>query len=302
MSLLTLKAEQLYQIIFELMTKVVSGIPRDVEKYLEEQLLSEDDPLSVLQLESTLENVRYARDHSLLSCGDTGYPLFYITIGRGVDFEGGASILYQACRDATSKATELSKLRSTMVHPLTRTNVGTNVGPFMPWVDIRIDPEFKGLKIVFVPKGGGAEIYGSFFRVLLPIDGRKGVIKFILDSVAEGLYAGKVCPPCIVGVGIGGTSDLCMKLAKEAAVLRPIGSRHEDEDISKLECDLLDAINALGFGPMGCGGKSAVMDVHIECALTHTGALPVAVNIQCVIARRGVAEIDEQGKVQFSTS
>lgn len=300
MNPLVLKKEVLHEMVYHLLTRIISDIPRDVEDYLEKQLASEKAPLASLQLKNTLENIHYARDNSALSCGDTGYPLFYIYLGGNILFEGGPHILYEVCQDVVAKATKESRLRSTMVHPLTRVNVGTNVGSFMPYIDIRMDPKLVGLKVIFVPKGGGAEIYGSFFRMLLPMDGKNGVIKFILDSVMEGLYAGKVCPPCIVGIGIGGTSDLCMKLAKEAAVLRPVGDRHPEKEIAALEVELLDSINSLGFGAMGCGGKSAVMDVHIEYALVHTGALPVAVNIQCVIARRGIAEIDGNGNVQFS--
>jgi len=122
----------------------------------------------------------------------------------------------------------------------------------------------------------------------------------VLESIRAGCYAGKICPPAIVGVGIGGTADLCVRLAKEAAVLRPVGSRHPDPPVAALETKLLDASRAMGIGPMGARGVNAVMGLHIETAVTHTAALPVAVNAQCLIGRRWTASIDRQGTTSLS--
>jgi len=154
MNPLVLKKEVLHEMVYHLLTRIISDIPRDVEDYLEKQLASEKAPLASLQLKNTLENIHYARDNSALSCGDTGYPLFYIYLGGNILFEGGPHILYEVCQDVVAKATKESRLRSTMVHPLTRVNVGTNVGSFMPYIDIRMDPKLVGLKVIFVPKGG----------------------------------------------------------------------------------------------------------------------------------------------------
>jgi tartrate/fumarate subfamily iron-sulfur-dependent hydro-lyase alpha chain len=186
-----------------------------------------------------------------------------------------------------------------MVHPLTRENRGDNVGYYFPHVDIRFDPSIDFLEITSVPKGGGSEMFGTFYKMLLAADGKAGIIQFIVDCFLESTYGGQTCAPNIVGVGIGGTADVCMKIAKEAAVLRPIGSRHPDPEIAELEEELLEQLNALGVGPMGMGGRMGAFDVHIECAMTHSGALPVAYVGQCAIARRACVRLESDGRITY---
>jgi L(+)-tartrate dehydratase alpha subunit len=147
--------------------------------------------------------------------------------------------------------------------------------------------------------GGGSEIFGTFYRMLFPSDGENGIKRFVIDCIRQGCYAGKICPPAIIGVGIGGTADLCMRLAKEAAVLRPVGTKHPDPEVARLEDSLMKASRSLGIGPMGSEGINAVMALHIEKALTHTAALPVAVNAQCLVGRRWRARINAGGDVSF---
>ena len=191
-------------------------------------------------------------------------------------------------------------LRPTMVDPLTRANPGDNIGPGMPRVLLSFEGDGDGLEITAAPKGGGSEIFGTFYRMMYPSDGEAGILSFVLDAIREGCYAGKICPPAIVGVGIGGTADLCMALAKEAAVLRPIGVANPDPNVAALERKLFDAARNLGIGAMGAAGTSAVMAVNVETAVTHTAALPVAVNAQCLVGRRWRASISASGDVSFT--
>ena len=142
-------------------------------------------------------------------------------------------------------------------------------------------------------------LFGTFYRMLYPADGQDGIRRFVLEAIRDSCYAGKVCPPAIIGVGLGGTADLCMKLAKEAAVLRPLGTTHPDPALAELENDLLRASRALRIGPMGSRGKTACLGVHIATALTHTAALPVAVNAQCLVGRRWTAWVDAAGNVSL---
>jgi tartrate/fumarate subfamily iron-sulfur-dependent hydro-lyase alpha chain len=165
----------------------------------------------------------------------------------------------------------------------------------MPRVRLRFDEEIAGLDLVAAPKGGGSEIFGTFYRMLFPADGTMGVKRFVLESVRDACYAGKVCPPAIIGVGIGGTADLCMEMAKDAALLRPVGSVHERPEVAELERDLLTGCRNLGIGPMGARGANGVIAVHIATAVTHTAALPVAVNAQCLIGRRWRARLTPDG-------
>jgi fumarate hydratase subunit alpha/L(+)-tartrate dehydratase alpha subunit len=142
-----------------------------------------------------------------------------------------------------------------------------------------------------IPKGSGSE-NGSFLRMLIPADGLDGIKRFVIDCVMQA--GGKVCPPTIVGVGVGGTSDLCMHLAKVAAT-RALGSACADPEGEKLEKMLGTAVNSLGIGPQGLGGDSTAFAVHVETAATHITMNPVAVNIQCHSARRATATFTPQG-------
>lgn len=295
-----LSRNQCEEIMYNVMVQAGSKLPRDVKKALMEALAAEKEEIACMHLSTTLENLDLAEKAGDLACADTGFPLFYIKLGDNLRIEGGFSTLYEAAKIAVEKATVDSRLRPTMVHPVRRDNPGNNVGLYLPKVETRFDPAVDGIEITAVPKGGGSEIFGTFYRMMPPADGMEGVLKFILDSFAQATYAGKVCPPAVIGVGIGGSSDICMKIAKEAAILRPIGSRHPDPEIADLEVELLDAFNLLGVGPMGCRGAIAALDVHIECAMTHTAALPVGFNAQCSICRRATARLGTSGIIDYT--
>lgn len=290
----------LHDLMYEAMVRAGGSLPADVKKALNEALSREQEEVAQLHLSATLENLKVAEENGRLACADTGFPLYYVKIGDNVKIEGGFSTLYEVAREAVAQATKNAKLRPTMVHPLKRTNPGTNVGPFLPKVEIKFDSTLDGLEITAVPKGGGSEIFGTFYKMLVPADGKEGMLKFILDCAVKATYAGKVCPPTVIGVGIGGSADICMKLAKEAAVLRPIGNRHPEPEIAGLEEELLEAINSLGLGAMGCRGAITALDVHIEYAVTHTAALPVAFNAQCSICRRATATLKSNGVIEYS--
>lgn len=284
----------------EAMCRAATFVPPDVGEALERCRDTETEPLAQSHLDVTQENFRLSAAGAGLVCADTGFPLFFIRAGSNTQIEDGFQTLWRAARSATARATENAFLRPTMVDPLSRDNPGDNVGPGMPKVELAFVGDGHGLQIVAAPKGGGSEIFGTFYRMLFPSDGQAGIYKFVIESILDACYAGKICPPAIVGVGIGGTADLCMKMAKEAAVLRPIGSKHDDEKIASMEAELLDATRELRIGPMGARGACSVMALHIETAVTHTAALPVAVNAQCLIGRRWQANIDANGNVELT--
>ena len=286
--------------MYEAMRLAATVMPPDVDAALKKARDSETNPLAIEHLNVSLENARLAATGQGLVCGDTGYPLYFVTAGNHTQIEGGFGNLWEAARAATARATADAYLRPTMVDPLTRDNPGNNVGPGMPKVELKFDGNGDGLHIVAAPKGGGSEIFGTFYRMLFPSDGEPGIMKFVVESVRAGCYAGKVCPPAIIGVGIGGSADLCMRLAKEAAVLRRVGQPNPNPQIAAMEARLLEATCRLGIGPMGGRGVNAVIGIHIETAVTHTAALPVAVNAQCLIGRRWMADIDANNSVSFS--
>jgi fumarate hydratase subunit alpha/L(+)-tartrate dehydratase alpha subunit len=177
------------------------------------------------------------------------------------------------------------------VHPITRQNEHTSCGVHVPVINIDFVEAERVLKLEMIPKGSGSE-NGSFLQMLIPADGINGVKRFVVDAAMKA--GGKVCPPVIMGVSVGGTSDLCMHLAKVAAT-RQLGSRCADEEGAKLEAALSEAVNSLGIGPQGLGGDSTAFAVHVEVAATHITMNPVAVNIQCHSARRASATFTPDG-------
>lgn len=286
--------------MYQAMCCATTHLPPDVEAALYRALGEETNPLAVKHLEVSLKNARLATEGCGLVCGDTGFPLFFVRAGNCTQIEGGFGRLWDAARIATARVTGDNLLRPTMVDPLTRANPGNNVGPGMPKLELSFSGEDDGLDIVAAPKGGGSEIFGTFYRMLFPSDGEAGIMKFVLDSIRDACYAGKICPPAIVGVGIGGSADLCMRMAKEAALLRPVAKPHADPRIAEMEKKLLGATRQLGIGPMGSCGINAVIGLHIETAVTHTAALPVAVNAQCLVGRRWTASITADNHIQLS--
>lgn len=286
--------------MYRAMRLAATNLPPDVEAALEAALAEETEPLARWHLADSLENARAATQGEGLVCADTGFPLFFVTAGAHTQIEGGFGALGVAAQEATARATAESYLRPTMVDPLTRANPGDNIGSGMPKVELRFAGDGEGLEIIAAPKGGGSEIFGTFYRMMYPSDGEAAILKFVIDAIRDGCYAGKICPPAIVGVGIGGTADLCMKLAKEAALLRPVRRSHSDPKVAALERKLHAAARALGIGPMGAAGINAVLAVHVDTAVTHTAALPVAVNAQCLVGRRWRAIIGAEGEVRYT--
>ncbi len=264
-------------------------LPEDVKEGFVRLQRTETDPTGRSLLATMVENIAVAERDDNLLCQDTGIPIYNITIGRGVSFDGAA--LKAAIRRGCERATREHPLRSSVVHPITRRNEHTSCGIRVPVLHIDFDDRPETVEIEMIPKGSGSE-NGSFLRMLVPADGVAAVKRFVIDRVIEA--GGKVCPPTIVGVGIGGTSDLCMHLAKIAAT-RPLGSVCADPEGAALESELSRAVNMLGIGPQGLGGDSTAFAVHVETAATHITMNPVAVNIQCHSARRARATITPGG-------
>jgi len=294
----TLPTQLLQDVMYQALERAVSQSPADVLNALERCAGQEQEgSLAQLSLKTTRNNLLEAAQEGSFACPDTGFPLFYVRAPDSVELEEGYSSLWRVCEQVVSKASCENRLRKTMTHPLTRRNPGTNVIQFMPHVELKFDPGIDYLELTSVPKGGGSEIFGTFYRMITPVDGLAGIRKFVLDSASRAMSMGKAYPPGIVGVAVGGTADLCMKLAKQAATLRPIGDRHPEPAVADLEAEFLEDMNGLGIGPMGLGGACTVLDVHVEYAGTHTAALPVALNAQCSVCRRATARIHRDGAV-----
>jgi len=275
----------------ELLRKTVTRMPADVVNELKSALKNETDDVPRMQLKAILDNLELAEKTTTPLCQDTGVTIFYVNLPRCLNVDVEKAIV-EGVRTATKEV----PLRPNAVHPLTRKNPGDNVGRKMPYVNFKVwDKDY--LEITVMTKGAGSENM-SQLAMLTPSQGVKGVKEFILNVV---LKAGSnPCPPTILGVGIGGSSDIAMKLSKEA-LLRPIDKPNEDPEIAAMEKDLKEALNMLGIGVMGLGGKTTVLGVNIEYAFCHTASLPVAVNVQCWAARRGTVQIFPDERMKFPT-
>jgi len=269
--------------------RALKVLPDDIKDGFKRLDANETDATGKSILATMIQNIDVAEDTDNLLCQDTGIPIYNITIGRGIEVDG--IDLKSAIRKGCARATKEYPLRSSVVHPVTRKNEHTSCGRRVPVINIDFSGAKDELVIEMIPKGSGSE-NGSFLKMCIPADGVDGIKTFVIDKVIDA--GGKVCPPTIVGVGVGGTADLCMKMAKIAAT-RALGSVCEDREGAKLEAELSDAVNTLGIGPQGLGGDSTSFAVHVETAATHITMNPVAVNIQCHSARRAKATFTPQG-------
>ncbi|NQU60913.1 MAG: fumarate hydratase [Rhodospirillales bacterium] len=269
--------------------RALKVLPDDIKDGFKRLDATETDATGKSILATMIQNIDVAEDTDNLLCQDTGIPIYNITIGRGVEVDG--IDLKAAIAKGCARATTEYPLRSSVVHPVTRVNEHTSCGHRVPVINVDFSDTVEELVIEMIPKGSGSE-NGSFLKMCIPAEGVNGIKTFVIDKVMEA--GGKVCPPTIVGVGVGGTADLCTKLAKIAAT-RPLGSVCGDAEGAKLETELADAVNSLGIGPQGLGGDSTSFAVHVETAATHITMNPVAVNIQCHSARRARATFTPKG-------
>ncbi len=282
-------ASKIEEVAKDLYIRALKVLPDDIKAGFSRLDKSESDSTAKSVLGTMIANIEVAERTDNLLCQDTGLPIYNVTIGRNVEVDGQA--LKEALRRGCERATKEHPLRSSVVHPITRQNEHTSCGQRMPVINFDYSDDEEVLRIEMIPKGSGSE-NGSFLKMCIPADGEMGVKAFVLDKVME--VGGRVCPPTIIGVGVGGTADLCMHLAKIAAT-RPLGSVCEDHEGARLERELTDAVNSLGIGPQGLGGDSTAFAVHVETAATHITMNPVAVNIQCHSARRASAKLTPSG-------
>jgi tartrate/fumarate subfamily iron-sulfur-dependent hydro-lyase alpha chain len=269
--------------------RALKMLPPDVKSGLARLTQTETDTTAKGVLAIMTTNIRIAEETDNLLCQDTGIPIYNVLIGPGVQFDGHA--LKEAIRRGCERATREHPLRSSVVHPLTRQNNHTSCGIEVPVIHIDFSDVPDRVEIEMVPKGSGSE-NNSFLKMAIPAEGMDAIKTFVIDCVLAA--GGKTCPPTIVGVGLGGTSDLCVALAKRAAT-RELGSHCSDPEGAKLEQALSSAVNQLGVGPQGLGGDSTAFAVHIELAATHITMNPIAVNMQCHSARRARAVFKPTG-------
>ncbi|MEA2035032.1 MAG: fumarate hydratase [Euryarchaeota archaeon] len=250
-------------------------LPKDIISALKKARNSETNSVAISELDNILTNITIAEELEVPVCQDTGVPVIYVTLPPEVPL---TQTIYDGITDGVIRATPEIPLRPNVVDPLLRTNTGTNTGPGMPAIHITPGDKFT---ITVLPKGAGSENV-SRIAMLLPSE-TDNIKEFVVETMLAA--GGKPCPPVILGVGIGSTFDGVCALAKEA-LLSPI------DNMTEYEQEICDAVNELGIGPMGLGGKTTALAVKVKQAGCHTASLPVAVNVQCWVCRRKTVEVN----------
>ncbi len=265
--------EKIIEAVAQGVIEACCDLPLEVEEALRQAKAKEPSSLARKTLDILLENASLARKERLPICQDTGVAVVFVELGEEVQVKG----LEEAINEGIKRGYERGFLRKSVADVITRKNTGTNTPAI---IHLKLVPGDQ-FRLTLLPKGCGSENM-SRLTMLPPAAGLEGVKRFVLETVAE---AGpNPCPPVIVGVGLGGTFEKAALLAKEA-LCRPLGIPSSRPEVAELEAELLSAINRLGIGPLGFGGRTTALAVHVETFSTHIASLPVAVNIQCHAAR-----------------
>ncbi|MFW9924603.1 MAG: fumarate hydratase [Candidatus Thorarchaeota archaeon] len=280
------------KVAFNLMKYSATVLPDNAIKAIKTAYKNEVSEAGKSQLGAIIKNFESGAKLCIPMCQDTGIHIYYVEIGAECPISDLGKI-EQALINASKKATTEVPMRPNAVDPF-GSNSGDNTGRHIPWIYWDIVPGNK-IKITAFPKGGGSENM-STVKMLKPGVGIKGVMKEVVDWMITA--GGQPCPPTVVGVAIGGGADIAMKLAKKQ-LMRPIGEPHPMKEVAEIEKKLLEAINTTGIGPMGLGGKTTALAVHMDYAARHPASLPMAIAVQCWAARQSAAEISADGTVKY---
>jgi L(+)-tartrate dehydratase alpha subunit len=290
--------EILEEAIFNTIVASSCIIPNDILDSFNKVIKSGKSEQEIDAFNGMIKSLQLSKERKNPACPDTGWPLFFYKIGNETIIEGGILKLEEISREMVAKATKEGFLRSTMKHPITGEDPGNNIGPHVPHFDYKF-VSGNAIQLTYVAKGGGSECFGGTrYRMIAFADGIKGIEKFIIDSYIAATRAGAICPPGILGIGIGGTANIAANIAKEAACLRVVGSKNPDPMIAEIEEELFNGINNLGIGIMGSGKGPSVLSVNIEYAYTHIAGIAVALSSNCCISRRATTIIYDDGKTE----
>ena len=268
----------------------VTTLPDDVKEAITNAYEKESSPVAKKILESIIENYNLAEESGKPMCQDTGTLTWFVNVGVGFPL---ILELKDIIREAAKEATEKVPIRPNAVDPWKAKNSGDNTGRYIPWINWEIRDGDDAI-LTLLPKGGGSE-FTVQLRIISPGLGIKGIKEAVIRSVYEA--GGKPCPPTIIGVGVGGGADISLKLGK-IAILRPLNQKNEDPFLAELEEELYEKLNSLGIGPMGLGGDTTVLGVHIEWAHRHPATLPVGIVTQCWAARKATIRITRDGEIK----
>ena len=272
-----IRSSQIKDKVKELFLKANYHLDQELMHRLEEALKEETSPIGKSVLQMIIENNKIASSEEVPICQDTGLAVLFIELGQEVQIIDGD--FAEAINQGVKEAYQEGYLRKSVVDDpvFERKNTKTNT-PAIIYTDIVAGDK---IKLLVMPKGFGSENM-STLGMLKPADGPEGIVNFIVETVKK---AGpNPCPPTIIGVGIGGTADKAMVIAKKA-IARKIGKHNQNEKYAAMEREALEKINNSGIGPAGLGGRTTTLVVHIDYLPTHIAGMPVAVNVCCHAAR-----------------
>lgn len=279
-----------------LLTLAATDLPAPQEQALQDARKRETVTAAQAQLDTMLKNVALARAKCSSICQDPGVPVFNLSIGSQMPLHFDVEA---ALKKVTAKVTASVPLRQNICHPLTKVNTTTNTGSGMPFIWYDYLPGEAYVDIVAQLKGGGAAFRSMVFSLAPTAPRLEGIKKIVMDHVA--MAGGIPCPPTVVGVGLGGTPDIAMKLAFDALRRYPVGSPHPEAAMAEIERDLFASLNATGIGAMGMGGDTTVLGVHLEYVDSHIATHPVAVAFSCWPNRLSRARLYADGRVEWLT-
>ncbi len=270
-----LDAAEIAGAVARLCVRANTALPKDVQARIRDMAAAEDWPPAQEILQRVIDNFELAEQQGLPLCQDTGMACVFLEIGSDVYIAGDVNAAVDA---GVRRGYAEGYLRKSVVaDPLRRQNTGDNT-PAMLTVDFVPGNQ---VAVTVAPKGFGSENM-SRLQMLTPAQGMEGVRAFVVETAR--LAGANPCPPMVLGVGIGGTFERVAELAKEALVELREGV-HPDPFYAKLEEDLLEAVNSLGIGPQGFGGRTTALAVRVKAYPTHIAGLPVAVNVGCHVTR-----------------
>jgi len=291
-----IKSPIIEEVCYKLLTHASVELPPEVEKAIGNAYQKESNPIGKSYFKAMVDNIRIARERKIPLCQDTGIPMYYITLGSEIHIKGG---LREAVNNATRRATQDVPLRPQVSHPLTREISKTNVGWGIPPIFLDYKDGQDYIEIIAVPRGGGAEAKWQCVHPYAGVDRKKAIIKISLDTMS--MAGGECCPPVIMGIGVGGYGrDYTEVMARKAMYRTPLNSRHSDPEVAELEETIYQATNKMGIGPLGIGGDTTCLAVHIDIAGGHTAGASIAVSLYCWSARYSKAKIMSNEKVEYS--
>ena len=284
-------------VCYKLLTHASIELPPEVETAIRQAHQNESNPLAKTYFQAMLDNINISREKRLPLCQDTGVPMYYITLGSEVHIEGS---LREAVDRATGRATEDVPLRQQVTHPLAREVSKTNVGWGLPPIFLDYQDGRDFIDIIGVPRGGGAESKWQCIHLFPARDRKKAILKVVLDAVS--MAGGESCTPNIIGICVGGYGrDYTELQARKALYRTPLNSRHPDPQVAELEETIYEEVNKMGIGPMGVGGDTTCLGVHMDVAGSHTAGASIAVTFYCWSARYSKARIMSNEVVEYLT-